>query len=346
MDHLAIDIGGRESQICSRAASGEIKLEKRVSTAQLPRLFQQVEPCRVVLEACAESFWLADAARSAGHEIRVISTTLVRALGVGSRKTKNDRKDARVISEASCRIDLPSVHIPSLESRDRKSMLSARDSLVSSRTMMINVVRGWMRTRAIRLRRSGEIVSFPERVREACSELPLPSYVDRTLNTITTLTAEIVSADRELRALAKKDTCCPRLMSVPGVGPTTAIAFKATLDVVERFHDAHHVQAYLGLTPGEYASSDKLQRTGITKAGCTRMRWLLVQAAWTAKRTAPKDPMVLWATEVEKRRGKKVAIVALARKLAGILFAIWRDGTLYSARDAAAPQQVCAPAAE
>jgi transposase len=327
MDHLAIDIGGRESQICSRAMTGEIKIEKRISTASLPLLFQQMEPSRVVFEACAESFWLADAARNAGHEVRVIPTTLVRALGVGSRKTKNDRKDARVMSEASCRIDLPSVHISSMESRDRKSMLSARDSLVASRTMMINVVRGWMRGRAIRLRRSGETASFPDRVREVCTELP--TYIDRTLKTISMLTGEIVSADRELRMLAKKDDCCPRLMSVPGVGPTTAVAFKATLDVIERFSDAHHVQSYLGLTPGEYASSEKHQRTGITKAGCPRTRWLLVQAAWTAKRAAPNDPMVLWAKEIEKRRGKNVATVALARKLAGILFALWRDGTLY-----------------
>lgn len=343
MDHLAIDIGGRESQICSRTASGEIKLEKRVLTAQLPALFGQLEaPCRIVFEACAESFWLADAAKSAGHEVRVIATTLVRALGVGSRSTKNDRKDARVMSEASCRIELPSVHIPSMESRDRKSMLSARDSLVASRTMMVNVVRGWMRTRAIRLRRSGEVVSFPARVREACSETELPSYVERTLSTITMLTAEIVSADRELKAVAKADDCCPRLMSAPGVGPTTAVAYRATLDTIERFTDAHHAEAYLGLTPGEYASSDKLQRTGITKAGCTRMRWLLVQAAWTARRTAPNDPMVLWAKEIEKRRGKKVATVALARKLAGILFALWRDGTIYTPRHRATTEDAAA----
>lgn len=336
MEHLAIDIGGRESQICSRTASGEIKFEKKVLTAQLPVLFQQIEaPCRIVFEACAESFWLADAAKKSGHEVRVIATTLVRALGVGSRSTKNDRKDARVMSEASCRIDLPSVHIPSMESRDRKSLLSARDSLVASRTMMVNVVRGWMRTRAIRLRRSGEVVSFPERVRDACIELELPSYVKRTLNMITMLTMEIVTADRELKELAKRDDCCPRLMSVPGIGPTTALAFKATLDTIERFTDAHHVQAYLGLTPGEYASSDKLQRTGITKAGCTRTRWLLVQASWTARRTAPNDPFVKWAKGVEERRGKKVAVVALARKLAGILFALWRDGTLYTPRHGA-----------
>ena len=344
MEHLAIDIGGRESQICSRTAAGEITLEKKLRTADLPLLFGQLSPRRIVLETCAESFWLADAAKKAGHEVRVVATTLVRALGVGSRGTKNDRKDARVLSEASCRIDLPSVHIPSWESRDRKSMLSARDSLVSSRTAMINVVRGWMRTRAIRLRRSGEVVSFAERVREVCTELP--AYIDRMLEMMTKLTAEIVSADRELRTIAKTDECCRRLMSVPGVGPATAVSFKATLDVVERFPNAHRAESYLGLTAGEYASSMKLQRTGITKAGSTRMRWLLVQAAWTARRSAKNDPMVLWAKEVEKRRGVKVAIVALARKIAGILFALWRDRTLYSPKRGASPAEPCAAAAE
>lgn len=329
MEHLAIDIGGRESQICLRTATGEISVEKKLRTADLPKLFEQSKPSRVILETCAESFWLADAAKKAGHEVRVVPTTLVKALGVGSRRTKNDRKDARVLSEASCRIDLPGVHVPSMESRDSKSRLSARDSLVTSRTKMISVVRGWMRTRAIRLRRSGEVVSFSERVREVCSDLP--AYIDRTLNTITFLTAEIVNADRELRTIAKNDECCRRLMSVPGVGPTTAVAFKATLDSVERFTDAHRVQAYLGLTPGEYASSDKQIRTGITKAGSTRTRWLLVQAAWVARLRAKNDPMTLWSNEIEKRRGKKVAVTALARKIAGILFAIWRDDSLYSA---------------
>jgi len=113
------------------------------------------------------------------------------------------------------------------------------------------------------------------------------------------------------------------------VGPVTAIAFVATLDTAKRFDSAHNVEAYLGLTPGEYASSEKHRRTGITKAGSSRMRWLLVQAAWIAKRAAPQDPTVQWAKNIAQRRGKKIATVALARKIAGILFAIWRDGTTY-----------------
>jgi len=103
------------------------------------------------------------------------------------------------------------------------------------------------------------------------------------------------------------------------------------LDDVRRFSSAHSVQSYLGLTPGEHASSTYQRRTGITKAGPSAVRWTLVQAAWAAIRRRPADAMVVWATEVAKRRGWKVAVVALARKMAGILYAIWRDGTAYEA---------------
>jgi transposase len=84
-------------------------------------------------------------------------------------------------------------------------------------------------------------------------------------------------------------------------------------------------------TPGENSSSMTVRRTGITKAGCSSLRWVLVEAAWCLCRLRPEDPAVLWCKEIAKRRGKTVAIVALARKLIGILFAIWRDGTTYEA---------------
>lgn len=340
MDHLAIDIGGRESQICLRSPVGEIMQEKKVRTQDLPKLFGSLPPSRVVFEACAESFWIADAALEHGHDVRVVASTLVGSLGVGSRGVKNDRKDARVLSEASCRIELPSIYVPNIESRERKTMLSMRDSLVSSRTAMVNAVRGWMRGRAIRIR-SGEVDTFPRRVREACAEA-LPIAIGRVLETIEHLGQQIDGTDKELKQIAKKDDVCRRLMSAPGVGPTVAVAYVSTLDTAKRFESAHHVQSYIGLTPGEYASSEKHRRTGITKAGSTRLRWLLVQAAHTARRCAPNDPMVLWSKEVEKRRGKRVAVVALARKLAGILFALWRDGTLYSPLENAAPIEASA----
>jgi transposase len=328
MDHLAIDIGGRESQYCLRSPTGEIKDENKVLTLDLAKLLRRLPKSRVVFETCAESHWLADETIAAGHEVRVIPAMLVKTLGVGSRNIKNDRKDARVISETSCRIDLPSTYVPSTQSRERKTLLSMRAVLVQSRTAMINATRGWMRGVAIRVR-TGGTETFPKRVRKAASD-SVPPHVEEVLTTIEHLTEKIAKVDRQAEAFAKTDERCRRLMSIPGVGPITAVAFVSTLDTTERFPSAHHVEAYLGLTPGEYASSDKHRRTGITKAGSSRMRWLLVQAAWAAKRTAPRDPMVLWSKEVEKRRGKKVAAVALARKMAGILFALWRDGTLYS----------------
>jgi transposase len=86
----------------------------------------------------------------------------------------------------------------------------------------------------------------------------------------------------------------------------------------------------LGLTPGEKSSSAKKRMTGITKAGSIKMRWTLVQAAWVARRFAKNAPMVTWSRDVEQRRGKRIAVIALARKMAGVLYAIWRDGTVYN----------------
>jgi transposase len=146
------------------------------------------------------------------------------------------------------------------------------------------------------------------------------------------LSVQIRDADKRLAKLAKADATCKRLMSVPGVGPVTSVRFVAALDDRSRFPNAHNVESYVGLVPGEHQSADRQQRLAITKAGSTRLRWAMVQAAWTAWNTRPDDPMVRWAQEVERRRGKRIAIVALARKLVGILFAIWRDQTVYEPR--------------
>lgn len=333
MEHLAIDLGGRESQICVRASDGTIVHETRVRTQDIAKYLERRPPSRVIVETCAESFLVADTALALGHQVRVVPATLVQALGIGSRRTKNDQRDSRLLSEASSRLDLPSVHIPSTRSRERKTMLSMRDSLVASRTMMVNAVRGWMRTQGVRCA-TGGTESFPTRLRKAI-ETSLPAPIERVLTTIEDLSEQIRDADREMAREAKEDATCPRLMSVPGVGPATSVAFVSVIDVIERFDNAHKLESYLGLVPGENSSSERKQRLSITKAGSSRVRWLLVQAAWTARRTAPTHPMVLWSLEVEKRRGKRMAIVALARKMAGILFALWRDGTLYDAKTGA-----------
>jgi transposase len=228
---------------------------------------------------------------------------------------------------------LPSVHIPSQVSRDRKMSCGMREGLVASRTKLINTVRGWLRGQTVGLLQKGSSVSFPGRVRKLLEArgCAAPSCVERQLVTIDHLNKQIAAADTDLEALAKNDETCQRLMTVPGVGPLTAVRFLAAIDEVDRFPNAHAVQSYIGLTPGENSSSDRKRNTSITKAGSRQLRWTLVQAAWCAQRTRPSDPMVLWAQAIAVRRGKGIATVALARKLAGILYALWRKGTTYNA---------------
>lgn len=146
---------------------------------------------------------------------------------------------------------------------------------------------------------------------------------------IETITTQLREADEQLAQVAKESAVCLLLMSVPGVGPVTAVRFLAAIDDASRFRTAHGVQSYLGLTPGERSSSERTQNTGITKAGPSELRRTLIQASWVIRRHYPGEPMAQWAQQIEARRGKFIAVVALARKLAGILFAIWRDGTTY-----------------
>lgn len=330
MEHIAIDLGGTESQICIRDKKGGVVLETRIATKRLGAFLKKRQPSRVVLETCAEAFWVSDAAKEAGHEVRVVPATLVGSLGVGSRRTKTDRRDAQILSEVSTRIDLVSVHIPSPLSREMKSMCGMREVLVGSRTKIINCLRGWLRTRGYSLP-GRRCKTFPASLRKLCATMlgPMPKYVARLVAQLEELNDSIHEADRELKELANGDERTRRLMTVPGVGPVTAVRFAAAVDEIDRFEGAHSVESYFGLVPGERSSSSKKQRTSITKAGSPAVRWVLVQAAWTAWRTRSDDPMVRWALQVANRRGKKVAICALARKLAGILYAIWRDGSRY-----------------
>lgn len=130
MKHIAIDLGGRESQICVRSEGGEILEERRHATARLGNFLLEREPSTVILETSCEAFAVADLARRGGHDVRVVPATLVRALGVGKRGTKTDVLDARVLSEASCRLELPSVHVPSMRSREVKAACTSREQLL------------------------------------------------------------------------------------------------------------------------------------------------------------------------------------------------------------------------
>jgi len=332
MEHIAIDLGSRESQICVRNEQGEILEERRYLTAKLSRFLAKRTPgARVLVESSAEAFQVAEWARQHGHEPRVVPSSLVRALGVGERGLKNDQRDARKLSEMDCRMNVPCVHIPSALSRDRQTEVTARQALVEVRTKLVNTVRSFLRTKA-HPRVKGTPESLAKNLRLVLLNTPdgLPDYLERLLATIEDLNERIKAADEALEELAEQDPVCRLLQTMPGVGPVTAVCFATAIDDVQRFEGAHKVSSYLGLTPGENTTGFKTKRTGMTKAGSSRVRWTLNQAAWTMVRSRPNDPLVQWFQQVAGRRGKKIAITALARKMAGILYAMWRDQKPYN----------------
>ena len=205
-----------------------------------------------------------------------------------------------------------------------------RDALIRTRTRYVNVVRALTRREGLRVP-----TGHPEHLERKLTALELdPALADELAPlrvVLEPVNAQIEAADAQLAATAGADERIARLRTVPGIGPVTAVAFVATLDDVTRFRTAHQVAGYLGLTPREYSSGERQQRGRISKTGSPRMRALLVEAGWRLQRAQDPAaaPLRAWAERVAARRGTKVAAVALARRLASILYALWRDGTTY-----------------
>jgi transposase len=154
------------------------------------------------------------------------------------------------------------------------------------------------------------------------------------------LNRQLAALEAQLARGVATNAAARRLCTVPGVGPVTAAAVVATLDDVRRFASAGQVAAYVGLVPRERSSGEQQRRGPLTKAGNSRVRWLLVQAAWAywRSRATARTALRLWVERLAERRGKLRAVVALARRLTRILYALWRDGSVY------APARVGAPA--
>lgn len=330
MEHIGLDLGGKETQVCVRSSDGQIVEETRLPTRSIGAYLRRRPPSRVVLETCAEAFQIALGAQEAGHVANVVPATLVRSLGVGARGIKTDVRDARLQSELSCRMrQLPRVHIPTTASRELKTLLNMRDALVSARTQLSNTVRGYLRGQLLRVRCTPE--TMPKQVRAALLKEPtgLPLYVERQLIVLETLNEQIKAADGELDGVVASHPICSLLMTAPVVGPVTTARFVSSVDDVTRFPNAHALESYLGVTPGESSSSERQRRTGLTKAGPSAVRKCLAQVCWTIFRTQPHDPLAIWGHAIAERRNKQVAICAMMRKLTGILYAMWRDGRPY-----------------
>ena len=145
------------------------------------------------------------------------------------------------------------------------------------------------------------------------------------------LNRQLAALEAQLARGVAAHAAARRLCTVPGVGPVTAAAVVATLDDVGRFASAGQVAAFVGLVPREWSSGEQQRRGPLTKAGNRRVRWLLVQAAWAywRCRVTARTALRQWVERLAARRGKLRAVVALARRLTRILYALWRDASVY-----------------
>jgi transposase len=180
--------------------------------------------------------------------------------------------------------------------------------------------------------RKGDVNTFASRAREALinHETGLDDYVELLLVQIEQLTATIKTATAQIRKLAQGHPICRLLMTLRGIGPITALLFVAVVDDIDRFPSAPRLTSYIGLTPGERSSASKTRRTGITKAGPTELRHALGQAAlciWRDK----ENPLTEWGQQIAYRRSKQIAFSAMTRKLAGIMYGIWKHQKPYDA---------------
>ena len=194
------------------------------------------------------------------------------------------------------------------------------------RRQAINLLRAQLRSEGVRVP-TGATETFAARFTAAEVSAPVRHAMAPLLELLAALAPLIAQAEHWTRAAAQGNAVTRGLMTARGVGPVVALAFQATVDDVGRFATPGAVTAYLGLVPREDSSGERQRKGAITKAGPSRMRVLLIQSAWHIWRSpAGSATLHAWARRLAERRGRRIAVVALARRLARILWAMWRDG--------------------
>jgi transposase len=345
MAFYGIDVHKRDTQLCAINDDGSVVLERRFRTerAMFADVFRELPPGKVLLESSTESEWVARCLEGLGREVIVADPNFGPMYATRHRRVKTDRRDARTLAEA-CRLGAyrKAHRMPDAQRRLRK-LLDCRALLVRMRTKGVVSLRAALRLQGVGVKHcdAADFVGHVEALELPREELEL---LKPLLATLKVLTKQIERSDRKLKTVGEKDAQVQRLASVPGVGIVSALSFVATLGTADRFAGAHQVEAFIGLVPAEKSSGEKQHRGQITKAGNSYLRSLLVQCAWSVLVRAKEgcDGLREWALNISVRRGKNVAVVALARKLAGILYALWRDGTTFE--PARVPRKVSAAA--
>ena len=332
MEYFAgLDVSLEETAICIVDEAGRIVREARAASEPdaLVEFFRacEMQMERIGLEACSLSAWLHAGLTEAGLPAICIEARQAKA-AMGAMPNKTDRNDARGLAQIMRTGWYRAVHVKSPSCRSWRALLTARCLVLNKRRDVENGVRALLREAGLKVGTPSR-KDFAARVRELAADEPvLASLSESLLSVIEVMSQEVERLTTRVLDEVKLEPTCRRLMTVPGVGPLTALAFRATIDQPGRFRRSRDVGAHLGLTPRRYQSGETDVQGRISRCGDELARTALYEAAHSLLiRSSKWSALRAWGMGIAKRRGMARARVAVARKLAVILHRMWADGS-------------------
>ncbi len=335
---IGVDLAKSVFQVHGADASGAVVFRKRLRRSQVLAFFAAQPPCTVAMEACSSSHHWAREISTLGHAVRLIPPASVRPF---VKRHKNDAADAEAICEAAQRPTMRFVAPKSEQAQAAALVFRARDLLVRQRTQTINALRGHLAEFGIVAAKGpahvAQLVQAVENPDEPLPEIARP-VLQILIDTLHRLDEQIVLLDREVAQRAKADETARRLMTIPGVGPVTAVALTVLAPPAEMFQRGRDFAAWVGLTPLQHSTGGKQKLGATSKMGERTLRRLLIIGAsavvrWAARHGAPAGS---WMARMLACKPPMLVRVALANKMARIVWALMAKGGIYQAPAASA----------
>jgi transposase len=329
--YVGLDVSLKQTSVCVIDAAGAIVFEGQIASdpERLIRLIRTKAPraLKVGLETGQTAVWLYHALKAAGLPVVCLDARQAHA-ALSIRPSKSDRNDARGLAEMVRMGWYRDAHVKSMGAHERRALITARHKLVGIRCELDNQIRGLLKTFGL-IVGLGNSGAFARRARALAADHPvLASLIGKLLEVREVVVAQVTALDKEIGRIARADATLRRFLTVPGVGPVTALAFLSAVDDPRRFRHARDVGPYLGLTPRRYQSGETDRQGRISKCGDRFTRTCLYEAAHVLLTKVERwSPLKAWGVRLAQRVGAKKARVAVARKLAIILQCIWTDGT-------------------
>jgi len=330
---VAVDLAKNVFELAVADAEWRIVERHRLNRARFARFFVHRPPCQVVMEACGSAHHWARRIRAEGHTVRLLPAHYVKPY-VGRSKT--DRADAAALIEAARSPRIRVVPIKTIEQQQLQSLHRLRSQWMSTRQRYLSTLRGILREFGIMIPLGPSVAKAQIGAALAAADSAIPDglrpELAQMLQEIAPLEEKILSVERQLAALTRTDERVQQLREIPGVGLLTSTALLSTVGDIQRFPSGRHFACWLGLTPSERSSAERRRLGKISKQGDVYCRTLLVHGARSALLAArraqragkPLDRLRRWALNCEQQRGHNKATVALANRLARIVWASWK----------------------